>query len=120
MAIGSPDKVVRLGHLSAFARCQVWSGYGSDDQVRSEVYDAALAEEHDPERAAALADEFVAKARRDLARASADWPPETSYDRLQRAFAELRDRDVVVLEAVEDHWSAAEALDRLGAEDARP
>jgi uncharacterized protein DUF6891 len=120
MAIGSPDKVVRLGHLSTYARCQVWSGYRSDDEVRADVYDAALAEEGDPERAAAMTDELVAQARHELALASAEWPPTTSYDRLQAAFGELRDRDVVVLEAVEDHWTAAETLDRLGAAGARP
>jgi len=120
MAIGSPDKAARLRQLGSYARCQVWAGYGSDDQVRAEVYDAALTEEHDAERAAALTEELVAAARRELKAASVTWPAQTSYDRLQEAFNDLRDHDVVVLEAVEDHWAASDALHRLEAVGTRP
>ncbi|MGI8702859.1 MAG: DUF6891 domain-containing protein [Nocardioidaceae bacterium] len=116
MAIGSPDKAGRLDQLRTFARCQVWSGYRTDAEVRAEVYDAARAEERDPARAQALTDAVLAAARQDLLEASRVWPASTPYDRLQSAFAELRGRDVVVLEAVDDHWAAHERLaeDRAG------
>lgn len=110
MAIGSPDRTARLGQLRTFARCQVWSGYRSDADVRAEVYDAARAEERDPARAAALTDEVIEAARQDLDEASRAWPTATAFDRLQDAFADLRARDVLVLEAVDDHWVAHERL----------
>jgi uncharacterized protein DUF6891 len=120
VAIGSPDKAARLGQLKTYARCQVWSGYRADDEIRADIYEAALAEVHDEESATALTSEIIAAAREDLARASDEWPERTSYDRLQEAFADLREQDVVVLEAVNDHWDAAEVLTRLGTESRRP
>ncbi len=120
MAIGSADRATRLDQLRTYARCQVWSGYQSDAQVIADVYDAALAEEPDPERANVLARQLVADARQQLAEASRSWPSRTSYDRLQEAIADLRDQDVVVLEAVDDHWAAAEALERLAAQGRTP
>lgn len=110
MAVGSLDKAGRIEQLRTFARCQVWSGYRCDPEVRAEVYDGALAEERDPARAQALTDDVLAAARRDLEAASATWPERSGFDRLQDAFAELRAADVVVLEAVDDHWSANERL----------
>jgi uncharacterized protein DUF6891 len=115
MAIGSLDKAGRLAQLRTFARCQVWSGYRSDDEVRAEVYDAVLAEERDPEHARRLTAELVEAAHADLSTASAAWPEPTSFERLQRALADLRGHDVVVLEGVDDHWSAAEELERRAA-----
>jgi hypothetical protein len=112
VAIGSPDKAARLGQLSAYARCQVRSGYRADDEVRAEVYDAVLAEERDADRAAAMADELVSTARAELERASEGWPEPTGFERLQAAFADLREQDLVVLEAVNDHWDAAAELER--------
>jgi hypothetical protein len=67
-----------------------------------------------------VTDDFLAAARQELVEASAGWPAQTSFDRLQEAFAELREHDVVVLEAVNDHWDAAEALEKLAAEGRRP
>lgn len=110
MAVGSLDKAGRIEQLRTFARCQVWSGYRADPEVRAEVYDAALAEERDPARAQALTEEVLADARRDLDAASATWPARSGFDRLQDAFADLRAADVVVLEAVDDHWAANERL----------
>jgi hypothetical protein len=120
MAIGSLDKAGRIDQLRTFARCLVWSGYRSDDEVRAELYDAALGEERTTEAAAALAEELFAEANRALDDAAAGWPAATSFDRLQRAADELRSEGVVVLESVDDHWAAAEALDRLAAEGRRP
>jgi uncharacterized protein DUF6891 len=120
VAIGSPDKTARLAQLATWARCQVFSGYRSDEEVRAEVYDAVLAEERDPERARTLTGELVASARRELAEARARWPERTPYDDLQAAFADLRARGLVVLEAVDDHWDATAALERLAAEGRPP
>lgn len=119
MAIGSPDKAGRVGQLRTFARCQVWSGYRTDAEVRADVYDAALAEERDPDRAEVLTEELLAHARDDLDSASRGWPTPTAFDRLQHAFAELRAADVAVLEAVDDHWAANELLMQARA-DGRP
>ena len=91
-------------------------GYRSEAEVRADVYDAALAEERDPERASRLTDELVAAARRELAAASDGL---AVADRLRAvcsgALAELRAHDIVVLEAVDDHWTASATLETLAA-----
>jgi len=112
-AIGSPDRATRLAQVRTFARCQVWSGYRSDAQVRADVYEAALAEEGDAGRAAALTDELVADARDELAAACVGWTSPDSFGRLQQAIAQLRANGVVVLEAIDDHWTASATLERL-------
>ena len=110
MAIGSLDKAGRLDQLRTLARVQVWSGYLTDDQVRTDVLAAVSDEESDPATAERLAAEFVEQAHAELAEAARHWPAQTAYDRLQSAFADLRARDVVVLEACDDHWAANEVL----------
>jgi len=115
MAIGSPSKQERLEQLKTYARCQVWSGYRGDADVRAEVFEAARDEESDRGRAQALTDEYVDQARADLASAAQEWPQVTGFDRLQAAFADLRSGGVVVLEAVEDHWTANETLEEMAA-----
>jgi hypothetical protein len=114
-AIGSPNRAGRLEQLRTFARCQVWSGYRSDSEVRADVYDAALAEERDPERARSLAEELVTSARRELEDASDRWPSPNGFERLCSALADLRAQDIVVLEAIDDHWSASATLETLAA-----
>lgn len=120
MAIGSPNKAARLVQLGDYAYCLVASGYCSDAQVLADVYDAVLDEEHEPERAVAMARQLVTEARTRHAQERAGWPAETSYDRLQRAFTEVRSQGVVVLEAVDDHWAASEVLERMASQGARP
>jgi hypothetical protein len=115
MAIGSPNRAGRLEQLRTFARCQVWAGYRSDAEVEADLYDAALAEERDPERAALLSVELVTTARDELAAASTGWPSPTGFDRLQAALADLRSHDIAVLEAVDDHWAASATLEQLAA-----
>ncbi len=110
MAIGSLDKAGRLDQLRTLARVQVWSGYLTDDQVRTDVLAAVSDEESDPATAERLTAEFVEQAHAELAEAARQWPAQTAYDRLQSAFADLRARDVVVLEACDDHWAANEVL----------
>lgn len=114
-AIGSPNRAGRLEQLRTYARCQVWAGYRSEAEVRADVYDAALAEERDPERASRLTEELVESAHRDLAAASEGWPTPTDFERLSDALADLRAHDIVVLEAIDDHWTASATLETLGA-----
>ena len=91
MAIGSLDKAGRLDQLRTLARVQVWSGYLTDDEVRTDVLAAVSDEESDPATAERLTEEFVEQAHTELAEAAQQWPAQTAYDRLQSAFADLRD-----------------------------
>ena len=120
MAIGSLDKAGRLDQLRTLARVQVWSGYLTDDQVRTDVLAAVSDEESDPETAERLTAEFVEQAHTELAEAAQQWPSQTAYDRLQSAFADLRARDVVVLEACDDHWAANDVLTAAAERGAAP
>ena len=110
MAIGSLDKAGRLQQLKTYAKVQVWSGYKSDDEVRADVYSAVLDEERDVAKAEELTTAYIAAARDDRAQAERSWPDPTDFERLQAAFADLRGRDVVVLEACDDHWAANAVL----------
>lgn len=111
MAIGSLDQAGRLEQLRTFATVQLRSGYRTDAEVRAEVYEAVRDEVGDPGRAAVLTDEYLDEARADWRREAASWPSETDFDRLRAAFSELEAADIVVLEAVDDHWAASELLD---------
>ncbi|MDQ3480225.1 MAG: hypothetical protein M3423_02645 [Actinomycetota bacterium] len=120
MAIGSPDKTARLAQLRTYTRVQVRSGFKSDGQVRADVFDAAMDEVKDPAEAQRLTDEFVVAETADLAREAANWSGNTQFDDLQAAFEDLEARDIVVLRACEDHWSAQEVLQRRAEEGKRP
>ncbi len=120
MAIGSLDKAGRLDQLKTFARVLVWSGYQSALETQAEVYAAVLDEEPEPGTAERLTAEFLAQAEQDLAAAEQTWPERTGFDRLRAAFADLRGRDVVVLEACDDHWAANDVLSRAAAEGTVP
>ncbi len=67
-----------------------------------------------------MTDELVAAAALDLRSASARWPSPTSFERLQSALDDLQAKDVVVLEAVDDHWTVSATLERLAAKGRRP
>jgi hypothetical protein len=110
MAIGSLGKAGRLDQLRAFAAMQLRSGYRSDDEIRSEVLEAVLAEVGDPDDAGRLTDEFLAEARREWRDEAELWPARTQHDAVLDAFRTLRSQDVVVLEAVDDHWAANDLL----------
>jgi hypothetical protein len=120
MAIGSLDKAGRLEQLQTFARVQVWSGYKAADEVRAEVYDAVLDEVKDHDEADHLTDEYLDRARRAQVEAARGWRSPTDFDRLQAAFADLRAADVVVLEAVDDHWAANNVLTKAADAGERP
>ena len=120
MAIGSLDKAGRLDQLKTLARVQVWAGYQTDDEVRADVLTAVGDEESDPAVAARLTEEYIEQAHADLAAAAQTWPAPTAYDRLQAAFADLRSRDVHVLEACDDHWAANDVLTESAARGESP
>ena len=120
MAIGGPDRATRLAQLRTYAVVQVRSGYADAGSVRADVAAAAREEFPDPAQAAAEADRLIAQAHGELARDAAGWGPETSVDRFLAALRELEGHDVVVLEAVDDHWAADAELRRRAAAGAVP
>ena len=120
MAIGSPDKAARLDQLRTYAKVQVWAGFRPLGEVRAEVYDAVLDEVRDADTAATLTAELIAEASAALDQAARSWPDVTPFDRLQAAFAEVEESDVVVLQACEDHWSANELLRQRSAQGRTP
>jgi len=120
VAIGSPNQTARLAQLRTYTRVQVRSGFKSDEQVRADVFDAAMDEVKDPAEAQRLTDEFVVAETADLVREAANWSGNTQFDDLQAAFEDLEARDIVVLRACEDHWSAQEVLQRRAEEGKRP
>jgi hypothetical protein len=110
MAIGSPDKAARLEQLRDWTRAQVFAGFRSDEDVRSDVLDAVRAEVKDKAEAARLTDEYVADAHDRHAEAAATWPESTDVDRFGAAVGELEEAGIVVLQAVDDHWAANDEL----------
>jgi hypothetical protein len=120
VAIGGLDQAGRLDQLRTFAVVLLRSGYRPDAQVRADVYEALDAELGDPARAQALTEEFLARARADWVAEAASWPAETDFDRIQAAFAELEDGDVVVLQAIDDHWVASDLLKARAAAGSAP
>ena len=120
MAIGSPDKATRLAQLRNYARVQVWSGFRPIDDVRADVFEAVQEETKDDTEATRLTEEFVSWAQSALAEAADTWPAVTEFDRLQAAFAELAEADIVVLQACDDHWAANDLLRSRAAGGTRP
>jgi hypothetical protein len=102
----SVDPVQRLHD---YARVQRRAGILDEAALLADVTQSA-AEDVDPEAAPRLAREAIAAADAAYESDQADWPPVTDYDRLQAAFDELGRRDIVVLQAVEDHWTAERLL----------
>jgi hypothetical protein len=101
-----------------FARVQVRAGLIDDDAVLREVTEA-VADEDIAADPGAVAAELVREARLELAVDQATWRTPTDHDRLVAAFDELATADVVVLQGVDDHWTAAAELRRRAA-DGRP
>jgi hypothetical protein len=115
------DESLREQHVREFARASVRAGLQSQERVRAEVVTAI--EVDLPERASEaeeLADRWVAEAWEELRVDQLSWPEATDYERLQSAFEELELLDVVVLQGVDDHWSAKDELERRGADGRRP
>jgi hypothetical protein len=115
------DEALREQHVREFARANVRAGLQDADQTHADVVNAI---ENDlPERAAEsrqLAEAWIAEAREELRVDQEGWPEATDYERLQSAFQELELGDVVVLQGVDDHWSAKDELQRRSAEGTAP
>ena len=108
-------------HVREFARACVRAGLLSSEELRAEVVAAITADlPHLAGHADALARTWLQEAREELRRDESGWPEPTDYERLQTAFAELGDADVVVLQGCEDHWAAKAVLDARSDEGARP
>jgi hypothetical protein len=93
-----------------FARVQVRAGLASSDDVLADV--VAAARDDGIDDATTFASQAVAEARDELSSEQHTWPATTDYERLQRVFDDLRTAGVVVLQGVDDHWSAADELER--------
>ena len=108
-------------HVRGFVRSLVRSGLLLDDEVFDEVVLAVESEVPDrADESHAVARAWIEEAREELIRDQVAWPEATDYERLQTAFTELELADVVVLQGVDDHWSAKAELDRRGAEGRLP
>lgn len=108
-----------LGEVRDFARVLVRAGYLDQPAMAADVGEAAARDAgfRDP---AAAGSELVAAAVEELAVEQSGWPAVTDHDRLVDAFTELRSRGVLVLEHVEDHWTAAAALEAADSRGERP
>jgi hypothetical protein len=102
------DPVLRLHD---YTRVQRRAGFLDESALLADVTQTA-AEDVDPESAQRLAVEAIAAADAAYETEQSDWPAITDYDRLQAAFEELERRGIVVLQAVEDHWTAARLLEQ--------
>jgi len=110
----TPQKRVR-----DFARVQVRAGLLDDSAVLGEVTEA-VADERITADPAGMAADLVREARDQLALDEQSWEVPTDHDRLVAAFDELAASDVVVLQGIEDHWTAAAELRRRAAEGRPP
>jgi hypothetical protein len=110
MAIGSLDQAGRLEQLQTYAVVQVRSGYRPDDELRADLFEALVDEVRDPDQARELTGQYLEQARADWVREAASWPAATDFDRMRAAFAEMEAADIVVLEAIDDHWTVSGLL----------
>jgi hypothetical protein len=101
-----------LDQLRDFARLQVRAGLLDDETCRREVAAAVASETKDVD-AKALARSWVAAERQQLLDDQVSWSRPTDHDRLLAAFDELSSAGIVVLQGVEDHWTATAELERL-------
>lgn len=99
---GRPD---RTAAIRSWVDAVVRSGLGSDDDVRQQVIEAVRAD-HPALEAERVVPRWIAEAVAAWRTDAADWPTTTDHDRLQRAFDDLAERGVVVLQACPDHWAA--------------
>ena len=108
-------------HVRDFIGSCVRAGLLTDKQLRVEAVEAITAELPDrADCAEDLAHAWVHEARNELLRDQGGWPEATDYDRLQTAFSELETLDIVVLQGIDDHWSAKAELERRDALDQLP
>ena len=110
MGFRSVPKLTVDDELRSFARVVVRGGTYSAERTQAEVVEAVRqAGDSEPQsRAVAL----IAEAESALAADQESWPVFTDFDRLQVVFAELAARDLPVLQAIDDHWTAKAELER--------
>ena len=101
----------READTRAWVDVLVRSGLGTAEAVHAQVVEAVQADHPgvDPE---ATARAWIEAAETGWRAEAAGWSGPTDYDRLQKAFAALEARGVVVLQACADHWSARDELAR--------
>lgn len=109
------DVALAERHVREFARACVRSGLLTDESLREEVAQAISGELPSVPDPRALAESWVAASLAELQADQAGWPDVTDHDRLRAAFADLESVGVVVLQGVEDHWVAKDALDERAA-----
>lgn len=105
---GQP-KVSQQQRLADFARVLVRAGTLDEAGIVAEVAEAAR-DDAGAEQPFDVSKQLVQRAREDLLAEQDTWPDVTDYNRLQTAFAALREQGIAVLESVEDHWQANAAL----------
>ncbi len=108
-------KVSAEERVRDFARAQVRAGLLDDGAVLREVTEA-VAHDQGATEPAAVAAALVSEARDELVAEQSTWTDPTDHARLQAAFDDLAAADVVVLQAVEDHWVADGELRRRAAD----
>jgi hypothetical protein len=101
----------RTDELRDFARLQVRAGLYDAGQQLAEVAQAIEADLPQTD-APTLARAWLTAERASVRAEQEDWPVPTDHDRLQEAFAGLERGDIVVLQGVEDHWTATDRLAR--------
>jgi hypothetical protein len=114
------DKLSARQLLRDFTRLQVRAGLLDDEAMRAEISAAIRAElprEPDPE---ATARQWIDGCRDELTTEQQSWPSPTDHERLVACFEQLAENGVVVLQAVDDHWSATAELSRRDRIGARP
>ena len=100
-----------LEHTRTWVRDVVRSGLLGPDELVAELT-AVVAADHPDLPAAETAAAWIAEADAAWRRDAREWGAgETSYDRLQQAFAALEERGLLVLQGVPDHWSAKHAVE---------
>jgi Domain of unknown function (DUF6891) len=106
--------------LRDFTRLQVRAGLLDDEAMQAEITAAIRAElprQPDPETTAR---QWIDGWRDELTTEQQTWPSPTDHERLVACFEQLVENGVVVLQAVDDHWSATAELERLDRTGTRP
>jgi hypothetical protein len=107
---GRPQDIAAVpDELLTYAWLLARSGHLDAAAMTAEVAQAAR-EDHGVDEL--VAPRLVQQAQARVRAESATWPARTDHDRLEAVFAELRERDVLVLQHVDDHWTAATELSR--------
>jgi hypothetical protein len=108
-----------LERLRSYAHVQVRAGFLRGERLRAHLQEVA-AEDVGGDDPAGLSARVLADALDEASAEQRAWPAVTDHDRLQTAFARMRDAGIEVLEGVDDHWRATAELERLDDSGVRP